>query len=87
MSNENESLIDFPCQFQLKVLGEARDDFAIDVCAALNQVVPGEYIPTVRPSRNGNYHSVTVSFFCVSKPILDQVHKTVYQVSGVRMLL
>jgi len=87
MSSGNEELYDFPCHFQLKVLGESRDDFATDVCSALNRVVPGEYIPHVKPSRNGKYQSVTVSFYCTCKPTLDSVHKTVYKVSGVRMML
>ncbi|HMU89393.1 MAG: DUF493 domain-containing protein [Pseudomonadales bacterium] len=54
--------IEFPCRYPIKVMGEARDDFADFVVATVSRHAPGLLYEevSIRPSRDGNYLAVTL---------------------------
>ena len=73
MLDLTEDLLEFPCAFPVKAIGKGRDDFEALVVSILQRHVPdlAEDAVTSRPSRNGKYLAVTVTFTAESK---EQLH-------------
>ncbi len=76
MSNEQETLLEFPCQFPIKAMGLAADDFDALVVGIIRRHVPdlGEGAVKSRASSNGKYVSVTVTITAESKDQLDRIY-------------
>ena len=75
MSTE-DSLLEFPCDFAVKVLGHAEDDFdelVVDIVRRHVSVL-GEGAVAVKESRGGKYLSVTVSLVAESRAQLDRLY-------------
>lgn len=74
---DNETLIEFPCDFPIKVMGEAREDFAEAIVAAIRNHLPDFDAERVemRASSGGRYISLTCSVYVTSKPQLDEVYR------------
>ncbi|MFA6040654.1 MAG: DUF493 domain-containing protein [Methylophilus sp.] len=73
-----ETLIEFPCDFPIKVMGETHDTFVHEVVKAIQSHLPKfdiEYIES-RISSNGKYTSLTCMVYVVSKPQLDAIYRT-----------
>jgi len=77
LDNENESLLKFPCQFPIKALGNSRCDVKSVVVDILQRHVDNWESATIkqRPSKNGKYVSVTVSFQAASRQQLDAIYQ------------
>lgn len=77
LDNENESLLEFPCQFPIKALGNSRCDVKSVVVDILQRHVAEWEKATFkqRPSKNGKYVSVTVSFEAASRAQLDAIYQ------------
>lgn len=76
MTETRETIIEFPCEFPVKVMGRAAPDFVLRVAGIVR-----EHVPELRDadidtaaSRRGNYVSVTVTFTARSQHQLDQVY-------------
>ncbi len=69
-------LLEFPCQFPIKVMGLARDDFESLVATLVRQHVPdlGEAAIRSRPSKQGKYIAVTVTVNATSREQLDAIY-------------
>ena len=52
MDTRFDELLDFPCV--PKVMGVADDNLPDQVISRLQQIAPGDYAPTIRPSSKGN---------------------------------
>lgn len=76
MSQDNETLIEFPCRFPIKVMGSRTDDFGQVVLDIALKHAPdvSEADLEMRVSKNGNYLSVTVTINATSKPQLDNLY-------------
>ena len=63
MNTENESLIDFPCDFPIKVIGKSDSDIDEHVVGILLKYVSTIYEGAVRSrrSKNGNYVALTIT--------------------------
>ena len=75
-SNRNEDLIDYPCNFPIKVMGSANDVFAeiiTEVVLEHDPVFDASTIET-RSSSKGNYLSLTVIVHATSRTQLDQLY-------------
>ena len=74
---EPESLLAFPCDFPIKVMGETQPGFAQEVMAVVLRHAPDFDPATVemRPSKAGNYLSVTVTINARSREQLDALYK------------
>jgi putative lipoic acid-binding regulatory protein len=71
-----ETLLEFPCDFPLKVMGAAQDGFAQAVAAVVVRHAP-EFDPAtmvMRPSKAGNYLSLTCTVRATSKAQLDALY-------------
>ncbi len=77
MNSENkESLLEFPCDFPIKAMGEASYGFDALIVGVVRQHVPdlNEGAVAVRESRNGKYLSVTVNIRATSQQQLDDIY-------------
>jgi putative lipoic acid-binding regulatory protein len=72
-----DTLIEFPCDFPLKVMGAARDGFAQAVADVVLKHAPDFDAATMemRPSKAGNYLSLTCTIRAVSQPQLDALYR------------
>ncbi len=87
MSDSTDDLWNFPCNFPIKVMGVAKDQLLIDVLIVIQKHAPGDYIPEVKPSRTGKFHSITVNFMAQSKDQLDTIYRELNDLELVRVIL
>jgi len=75
--SEQESLIEFPCDFPIKVMGEMRDDFAEIIVAVIRNQLPDFDSSRVemRASSGGKYISLTCTVHVASRPQLDNIYR------------
>ena len=63
MSESNEPLIEFPCDYPIKVIGDAAEDFSAEILTVVHRYDP-ELDPTqleAVPSRNGRFVSLRLT--------------------------
>lgn len=74
---DNETLIEFPCDFPIKVMGEAREDFAEIIVALIQEHLPDFNVGRMemRASSGGRYISLTCTVSVTSKPQLDDIYR------------
>jgi putative lipoic acid-binding regulatory protein len=72
-----DTLIEFPCDFPIKVMGAARDGFAQAVAEVVRKHGPDFDAATMemRPSKAGNYLSLTCTIRAVSQAQLDALYR------------
>ena len=91
MSEETESTgaFDFPCDFPIKAMGLADDDFdALVVGIVIRHVGDiNEGAVAVRGSRNGKYVSVTVTFEARDQAQLDALYRELSSHERILMVL
>lgn len=84
-----ETLLTFPCDFPLKVVGKATPEFEALVLTALHQHFPGipEKAIYKRPSKDGNFLAITALVYAESKPQLDAIYQELTASPLVLMML
>lgn len=84
-----ETLIEFPCDFPIKVMGARSDDFAQTVVGIVLRHAPDFAAETVemRVSGSGNYLSVTCTVRAVSKAQLDGLYRELSGHPAVKIVL
>ena len=72
-----ETLIEFPCDFPIKVMGKAEDGFAQAVADVVLKHAPEFDVAKMemRPSKAGNYLSLTCTIRAVSQAQLDALYR------------
>jgi putative lipoic acid-binding regulatory protein len=73
----DETLLEFPCDFPLKIMGLAADAFAQEVCAVVLRHAPDFDAASVemRASSGGKYVSLTCTVRATSKGQLDALYR------------
>ena len=89
MTQDTDSLLEFPCEFPIKVIGKAGRDIDAVVFSVVRAHAPdlGEGAIRGRKSRNGNYHAVTVTIQATSRAQLDAVYQALHAHADVLMVL
>ena len=84
-----ETLFEFPCEFPIKVMGDAADDFDAHVVSIIRKHVPDlpEGAAKSRASSGGRFQSVTVIFTASSKTQLDAIYMELTSCSRIKMVL
>lgn len=84
-----KNAIEFPCQFPVKIMGLAEQDFEGVVVAILNQHVPdlGEGAIVVKQSAGGKYVSITANIRARSQEQLDNLYRALSGHPKVLMVL
>jgi len=72
-----QTLLEFPCDFPIKVMGARVDGFAQAVLEVVLRHAPDFDAATMemRPSSKGNYLSVTCTFRAVSQLQVDTIYR------------
>ena len=90
MTREGEtSLLTYPCDFPLKIMGLAQPGFAQAVLEVVRQHAP-DFDPatmTMKPSSGGKYLSVTCVIRAISREQLDALYKALCDHPKVVMVL
>lgn len=86
---EPDTLIEFPCDFPLKIMGATRDGFAQAVVEIVLRHAPDFDAAKVemRPSKAGNYLSLTCVVRATSKPQLDALYRELTAHPWVKIVL
>lgn len=73
---EQESLIEYPCPFPLKIMGLASDNLAQVILSIVTRHDPGFDGATMemRASSSGKYISLTCTVMATSRPQLDALY-------------
>ena len=81
--------LEFPCEFAIKAMGHTAADFEALVVEIVARHVPALQADAVRrrPSRNGRFVSITVSFTAHSRSQLDDLYRELTAHERVLMVL
>jgi putative lipoic acid-binding regulatory protein len=76
MASYKDTLLEFPCEFPLKIMGKADDGLAQVVLDIVTLHAPDFDGATMemRASSGGNYISLTCTVIATSKPQLDALY-------------
>ena len=85
----SQTLLEFPCEFPIKAIGEASSAFDALVVGLVREHVPDlhEGAVSLRESRNGKYLSVTVNITATSRQQLDDIYVSLSGHDRVLMVL
>lgn len=74
---EQPSLIEYPCDFPIKIMGKAQQDFTQVALAIVKYHAPDFDTATmsVRASKNGTYLSITCTIRATSRSQLDALYQ------------
>ena len=73
----DKPLIEFPCDFPIKVMGETQDDFAQTIITVIQTIVPtfdANHVE-MRASSGGKYISLTCNVVVNSQKELDDIYR------------
>jgi len=87
--NNNESLLQFPCDFVIKVFGHATPDFEENVLSIIRFNIKDleENSVKKRPSKDGKYLSLSITLPIDSREQLDNIYKALSDNQHVIMVL
>ena len=76
MTNEEPQLIEFPCDFPIKMMGRDRPEFHAAARAIVEQHAGpvDESAVSTAASRNGRFISITISIRATSQQQLDAIY-------------
>ena len=89
MLNPADSLIDYPCDFPIKIMGAMQDTFAqtmVDVVISHDPEFHAGKLE-MRPSTKGNYLSLTVTVRATSREQLDDLYRALTSHPMVKIVL
>lgn len=77
MHPNTESLIEYPSDFPIKVMGATHPDFAATIVDVVLEFDPTFHIGRLeeRPSGKGNYTGLTVTVLATSRAQLDDLYR------------
>ena len=87
--SEQETLMEFPCDFAIKVMGPSSDDFDSVVVGIIRQYIDDikEGAVTTKQSSGGKFTSVTVDFHVESRQQLDAIYQALSEHEQVKYIL
>lgn len=77
-NSRQDSLIEYPCRFPIKVMGSKVDGFVHAMTQIAEQFDPSFDASTLelRDSKNGNYLGITLTITATSREQLDELYRT-----------
>ena len=78
-TNKTPPLIDFPCDFPIKVMGETQDSFAQTIIELIQAIEPTFNASKIemRASSGGKYISLTCTVYVTSQVQLDDIYRSI----------
>lgn len=86
---EHETLLEFPCEFPLKIMGETQEGFAEVIVGIVQRHAPDFSAKDVemRASSGGKYLSLTCTVTATSKQQLDDLYRELTSHPMVKVVL
>lgn len=86
---DQTSLIEFPCQFPIKVMGNAHPEFEKNILETVRQHAPDTepHHITTRQSSKGNYTGATVKVNVDNQEQLDNIYRDLTSHELVKVVL
>ncbi len=84
-----QSLIEYPCHFPIKVMGAQVEGFELAVAYVARQFDPDfdENTMEKRPSKGGRYLGLTISVYVTHREQLDELYRTLTSHPMVKIVL
>ncbi|MEW6445320.1 MAG: YbeD family protein [Pseudomonadota bacterium] len=72
---DNPPPLEFPCEYPIKIMGEACASFEAEMVALIREHAPnlGEGAVSLRPSKGGKYVSMTIALRAESREQVDAI--------------
>jgi uncharacterized protein len=88
-SGQPETLLEFPCDFPIKIMGERRDDFTQTMIGIVRRHAPDFDATRVelRVSSGGKYQSLTCTIHARSRMQLDALYRELTAHAWVKVAL
>ncbi|MRI33576.1 hypothetical protein EOPP23_11320 [Endozoicomonas sp. OPT23] len=88
MSNPEAPKIEFPCDYEIRIVGKAAPDYQQVVCDIIKQHAP-DYDGNFREkdSRTGKFSSVMVTIFATGEPQLKAIYDDLMATGRVQMVI
>ena len=88
MTND-KSLMEFPCDFRIKVIGVSSDTFVQHILAITQKYYPdtGDTAIRSQPSQQGNFTAVTVTVHAQDQATLDMLYTDLTKQPDIKMVL
>jgi uncharacterized protein len=89
LDDSTETLIEFPCDFPIKVMGEAQPDFTTEIVKTIQTLIPSFDARNIemRGSSGGKYISLTCNVHVTSKLQLDDIYRALTGHQMVKVVL
>lgn len=87
--SREDSLIEYPCRFPIKIMGAKVDGFVAAIASIATRFDPGfdEGTIELRDSRGGNYLGITITINATSREQLDELYRTLSTHPMVKVVL
>ena len=87
--NPQETLIEFPCDFPIKVMGETHQHFTQEMVKTIRNLIADfdESNIEMRGSSGGKYISLTCTVYVTNKPQLDNIYRALTSHPMVKVVL
>jgi uncharacterized protein len=84
-----ETLIEFPCDFPIKVMGATHENFSTEIIKTIKTLIPSFDASQIemRGSSGGKYISLTCTVHVTSKPQLDDIYRALSSHPMVKVVL
>jgi putative lipoic acid-binding regulatory protein len=84
-----KTLMEFPCEFPLKIIGTASPEFLAEITAIIRMHYPLTQDSSIRVqmSEKGNYQSITATIYALDQPTLDALYKDLSRHPNIQMVL
>lgn len=89
MGESGKPLLEFPCRFPLKVMGDRHEFFVPALMETVRQYAPDlvEADVILRESSSGRYQSITITVNAISQEQLDSIYRALTGHDMVKVVL
>ncbi|MFS1562798.1 MAG: DUF493 family protein YbeD [Candidatus Arsenophonus phytopathogenicus] len=87
MKTKLDEFLEFPCSFTYKVMGLAKPELTDQIVEVVQRHVPGDYVPSVKPSSKGNFHAVSITITATNIERIEKLYEELAKLELVRMVL
>ena len=87
LNTKFDELLDFPCLFNFKVIGNTHHKLHDNIVAVAQQHVSGNYAPSSKQSSKGTYDSVTIKVTVSDKDQVESLYTAFGAIPGVVRVL
>ena len=86
---EQNTLINFPCRFPIKIIGDRHEDFILTITEVVRANAPdiAEDDIMLRQSSSGKFYAITVTVTATSRQQLDNIYRSLTGHALVKMVL